>query len=133
MDRKTQRTSQVTPDVLYGRYTSASSVVDDLETYLILANEDPSYIIEDVRYDEITLALITGLSIIPVERAIAGEESFEDVAAVSEAFERMVKLLAVHFNKPYTVVKDQVYNAMATFPIDDVRQAYELKVTNKLH
>jgi hypothetical protein len=120
--------------VLFGHYHNVASVVVDLEAYFEFARSNPDeYVLDEVTYQEVVTTVINNLTVIPVEREFIDEEPSEDSDAVLHHIDEITRLLSFYFRKPQSTVKDYLMDQMKDFPVDEVREAYALKRTNRLH
>ena len=87
-------------------------------------NEYFSVVLDDVVYD---------LTIMPIARQLNDQETDDDQETVTAGFRQITETLGFLFNKDGTAIFKEMVRRMNDYPIDDVREAYQLRRKNALH
>lgn len=81
-------------------------------------------VLDDVIYD---------LSIMPVARSLNDYETEDDQASVTAGFRQITDMLGTVFNKDSSAIFKEMVKRMNEYPVDDVREAYQLRHKTALH
>lgn len=81
-------------------------------------------VLDDVIYD---------LSIMPMARMLHDHDNDDDQASVTAGFRQITDTLGFVFNKDSTAIFKELVRRMNDYPVDDVREAYQLRHKNALH
>lgn len=81
-------------------------------------------VLDDVIYD---------LSIMPMARMLHDHDNDDDQASVTAGFRQITDTLGYVFNKDSTAIFKELVRRMNDYPVDDVREAYQLRHKNALH
>lgn len=87
----------------------------------------------DQYYEVVLDDVIYDLSIMPMARMLHDHDTEDDQASVTAGFRQITDMLGTVFNKDSTTIFKEMVKRMNEYPVDDVREAYQLRHKNALH
>lgn len=87
-------------------------------------NEYFNDVLDEVVYD---------LTIMPIARQLNDHAHDDDQESVTAGFRQITETLGFLFNKDDTAIFKEIIRRMNDYPVDDVREVYQLRHKNALH